>query len=255
MKGINQLVILLLLLLTVLTSLAACSSIEKPTYEQYNSHEVTDNKTPVNNGNFIEADVLSITDGDTLKVSIKEQDLSGIQNNIRKEKLRILLAENNGVIYVRFLAIDTPEITKGKTELYGQEAKNLVEYLLSDDKVIIQMDPNAFTDDYGRLLGHIFTSDRESVQLALLESGLARVAYLNDDYLYIEEYKSASERAKNAGIGIFSINDYVTDSGFDMKAISQKNKFDILSVGEVIKYLENLEIGDIIDIVDNVKGN
>lgn len=99
------------------------------------------------------------------------------------------------------------------------EAKQAVENMLSDNDVLLEFDEKAAFDNYNRLLAHVFNSKGESVQLLLLEAGLARIAYLFDDYKYTSEYLAASERANLKRLNVHSIKGYVTNNGFNMSVI------------------------------------
>lgn len=68
------------------------------------------------------------------------------------------------------------------------------------------------------------------MQKLLLERGYARVAYLFDDYKYVEDYKQAEEMAKRNKIKIHSIPGYVTDKGFDMSVA--ETKIDVENIEE-----------------------
>lgn len=54
------------------------------------------------------------------------------------------------------------------------------------------------------------------MQKILLERGYARVAYLHDEFKYVDDYKQAEKVAKRNKIKIHSIPGYVTDYGFDV---------------------------------------
>src|SRR5690606_15091199 len=111
------------------------------------------------------------------------------------------------------------EITNGKNERFGKEAKDLVNYMLSNGEVWLEIDDKALFDDYDRMLAHVFTPEGESVQLALLKTGLARVAYLYDNYEHVSNYEAAEDSAKAEKLNIHSIEGYVTDRGFNMNVV------------------------------------
>ncbi|WP_425415442.1 thermonuclease family protein [Peribacillus loiseleuriae] len=49
-----------------------------------------------------------------------------------------------------------------------------------------------------------------------MEEGLARVGYVYPpNTRHIDAFEKAQERAKKAGIGIWRLEDYATDRGFD----------------------------------------
>lgn len=87
--------------------------------------------------------------------------------------------------------------------------------LLSDAAVIeIQFDNGDRTDRYQRALCYVYV-DGELIQNILVLEGLARVAYVyspNDSF--ISEIEENEQSAKDAKLGIWSIENYVTKNGF-----------------------------------------
>ena len=112
---------------------------------------------------------------------------------------------------VRFLAVDAPEIKHGdkKADPYGDEAKLYTCMALkSANKIKIEYDENSDkTDKYGRDLVWVFV-DGKLLQEKLLKKGLAKVAYLYDDYKYTDVLKKAEESAKKDKINIWSDYNY-----------------------------------------------
>ncbi|MDC3424234.1 thermonuclease family protein [Aquibacillus sp. 3ASR75-11] len=197
-------------------------------------------------GNWIIADVKQITDGDT--IDIRNLNLEYVNDPELKQRLSGLPSD----VTVRFIAVDAPEITKGKNQLYGKEGKALVEQLLKDKKVLLMMDSKAFQDKYERLLAHVFTSDGKSVQLSLLETGLARTAYLFDDYSFIKQYTAAEEKARVDELNIHSIPGYVTNNGFDMSVVEKNGEISLeeLNLNDIIQIWELIENQDISGLYD-----
>lgn len=115
---------------------------------------------------------------------------------------------------VRFLAIDTPETkhpTKG-SEPYGTEASNFTCKALSNAKEITLEYEKEKTDKYDRVLAWVFV-DGELLQGKLVRKGLAKVAYIYDDYKYTEKLQKLESEAKGDKINIWS--DYKVDySGY-----------------------------------------
>ncbi|MDD2891888.1 MAG: thermonuclease family protein, partial [Candidatus Gracilibacteria bacterium] len=91
-------------------------------------------------GTGILYDVISVVDGDTIKIDI----------NGKTETIRIL-------------GIDTPEkfaTRTGYKECYGEEASDYAKKLLTGKKVRIEFDDTQDKNDkYGRVLAHIFLED------------------------------------------------------------------------------------------------
>lgn len=145
--------------------------------------------------NFEEYELQDIIDGDTIR----------IKYNGSSEKVRLLL-------------LDTPE-TNHKTlgeQPYGPEAKEFAKQLLAgQDTVYLEFDVS-YRDKYKRLLAYVYTKDGISVQEQLLKNGLARVAYIYDpNTKHVDWFKDIQKTAQKSAIGIWSVEDYVTNRGYD----------------------------------------
>lgn len=205
--------------------LSGCSSIDTnlAINEQISSSEMVPDelkRIPVN--------VVRVVDGDTAVVEIRAdyKDYLHKEFGIRVEE----------PVTIRFLGIDTPESTK-EQQLYGVESKEYTTLLLNRDNVEIELDDKVVFDKYGRLLVHIF-ADGQSVQQILLEEGMARIAYIFDDYKYLDNYKAAQEQAKNSQKNIWSIPEYVTDTGFNMDVLTEYMVGDEMSI-------ENIDLDEV----------
>ncbi|MEG2836414.1 thermonuclease family protein [Anaerorhabdus sp.] len=107
---------------------------------------------------------------------------------------------------VRFLAIDTPETVKPNTPVqpYGKEASDRTCELITNAKEIkLEYEETNKTDKYGRKLAWVFV-DGILLQDDLVSKGLAKVAYLYDDYKYTSRIEASQSRSKDAAIGIWS---------------------------------------------------
>jgi micrococcal nuclease len=165
-------------------------------------------------GEWIVAKVDKVVDGDTIVIS--QLNVQQVKNSEVVEEL----SELDSTVRVRFLAIDTPENTKVK-QLYGKESTELVKHFLEGREVIIEIDPQATFDKYDRLLGHVFTREGANIQQFLLRNGLARVAYLYDEYQYVDDYLAAEKAARAEQLHIHAIEGYVTERGFDMDVVDR----------------------------------
>ena len=130
---------------------------------------------------------------------------------------------NNKKERIRLLAIDTPEsvLDNGiKIEKYGKEASNYTcEHVKNAKKIEIEFDPNSDQrDKYGRLLAYVYLDD-VMLQKSLLGEGLAKVAYLYNDYLYTDELKAIEKEAMDNHLGIWSSEDIeiVTEEDLEEK--------------------------------------
>ncbi|GKV69438.1 hypothetical protein NCCP2716_19360 [Sporosarcina sp. NCCP-2716] len=118
---------------------------------------------------------------------------------------------------VRYLLIDTPETNHPRLgkQPFGEQAKQRNQELLNSGKLEIEFDVGPRYDKNDRLLAYIYI-DGESVQEKLLEEGLARVAYVYPpNTRHLDDYEKRQAVAKKKGIGIWTLDDYVTDRGFD----------------------------------------
>lgn len=142
--------------------------------------------------NRITATVTRIIDGDTVEVTIDG----------KKETVRMIL-------------VDTPETKKPNTEVqpFGPEATEFTKQMLENKTVQLEKDVSG-TDKYGRFLYYIWL-DGKLYNEMLLEKGLARVAVYPPDVKYVDEFRQVQKQAQQAAIGIWSIENYATDKGYD----------------------------------------
>lgn len=147
----------------------------------------------VDDGNLIPVELVRTIDGDTIKIRYEGKE----QN-------------------VRYLLIDTPELDHEHFDHqpFAEEATKRNDELLKGGQVQIEFDIGDREDKYGRLLAYVYV-DGESVQQTLLEEGLARVAYIyKPNTMHVDLFKKAEGKASEAGLGIWSIEGYVTNRGF-----------------------------------------
>lgn len=158
---------------------------------------------------FEEYKLQEIIDGDTIR----------IKYNGSSEKVRLLLVD----------APETNHETLGE-QPYGPEAKEFLKQLLADeDSVFVEFDVS-YRDKYERLLAYIYTKDGISVQEQLLKNGLVRVAYIYDpNTKHVDWFKSIQKTAQKLAIGIWSVEDYVTNRGYDKEAYYAAVKEEIQS--------------------------
>ncbi|PID15844.1 thermonuclease [Sporosarcina sp. P34] len=143
---------------------------------------------------LIPVELVKTIDGDTIKIMFEGKE------------------EN-----VRYLLIDTPETNHPRLgkQPYGQQAKVRNQELLQKGHLEIEFDVGGKYDKYGRLLAYIYI-DGKSVQEQLLKEGLARVAYVYPpNTRHLDAFEKAEQQAKKSGIGIWTLEDYTTDRGFD----------------------------------------
>ena len=140
-------------------------------------------KPPVNGVN---ANVVSVTDGDTIKV-VLENGLS--------EKVRLIL-------------VDTPETKHPRlgVQPFGKEASAFTTKELTGKQVTLELDVEE-RDQYGRLLAYVWVGN-SLFNEKLLEEGLARVAVYPPNTRYVDQFRNVQAIAQEAGKGIWSIENY-----------------------------------------------
>jgi micrococcal nuclease len=77
---------------------------------------------------------------------------------------------------VRYLMIDTPEITNGKMDCFGAEARDFNRGLVEGKTVQLSYDVEC-EDKYGRLLAYVSLGDRE-INSLMVERGYACVLWI-----------------------------------------------------------------------------
>ncbi|GEK58338.1 hypothetical protein CHL76_09215 [Marinococcus halophilus] len=138
------------------------------------------------------ATVTNVVDGDTIDVEYEGGE----------ERIRLIL-------------VDTPETKHPQmgVQPFGPEAAEFTTSELDGKDVRLELGVEE-RDYYGRLLAYVFV-DGENFNQQLIEEGLARVAVYPPNTEYLDEFEAAEADARSAGIGIWSIDDYVTDDGYE----------------------------------------
>jgi endonuclease YncB( thermonuclease family) len=129
--------------------------------------------------------VVSVVDGDTIKVSI----------NGTTETLRII-------------GLDTPETLDPRkpVQCFGKEASNKAKELLSGKTVVLEADSTqGELDKYGRLLRYVFV-DGTDYGKYMIANGYAHEYTYHIPYKYQTEYKNAQKSAEANQLGFWSPN-------------------------------------------------
>ncbi len=132
-----------------------------------------------------QARVVHVTDGDTIRVEL----------------------ERGGTERVRYIGIDTPEISHSSDEAdepWGPEATELNEQLVDDRIVLLERDVSD-TDHYDRLLRYVWVETSDGwvmVNGALVANGLADVRAYEPDTRHDEYLRWVEEEARAAGTGM-----------------------------------------------------
>ncbi len=124
--------------------------------------------------------VVSITDGDTLRLEVDGRELR-----------------------VRLIGIDTPEVFP-EVECFGPEAEAALAALAPPGSTIgftYDRDPR---DQYDRELLYLFAADGTSINLELVEQGFARAVLFEPNDRYWNELRAAERAAQDAGLGLWA---------------------------------------------------
>ena len=198
-----------------------------------------------------EQPIQSTKTSDATEKSIESTKTTGTTEQIPVELVEVIDGDTIKVKYngktetIRYLLIDTPEVrhpTLGK-QPGGEEASNRHKELMKAGQVSIEFDVGDRMDDYGRLLAYVYI-DGKSVQKTLLTEGLGRVAYIfPPNTRYLDEYEKAQETAKEAKLGIWEVENYATDRGFNQAVLEDNNdcliKGNINREGDKIYHVPN----------------
>ena len=150
----------------------------------FNTQAPTTMNTATSSSGYVYYSVLSVVDGDTIKI-----DLDG-----KAETLRLI-------------GIDTPETVDPRkpVQCFGHEASNKAKELLLGKKVRIESDPTqGERDKYGRLLVYVYREDGLFYEKYMIEHGYAHEYTYNIPYAYQSEFKSAEASARSAQLGLWA---------------------------------------------------
>jgi len=110
---------------------------------------------------------------------------------------------------IRYLLVDTPEITNGHDDCYGQEAWTYNQALVAGQTVTLVYDVEC-RDRFERLLAYVSVNGRE-VNALLVERGFACVLYIPPDGADRRgEFELLEAAAKAEGRGLWGACDPVT---------------------------------------------
>ena len=133
-------------------------------------------------GEIVEA--IEVIDGDTIKVK-----------NL----------ESGEIFKVRYLGIDTPELTGPSYETcFADEAAERNRELVLDKKLFLEFDMDKY-DRFGRILAYVYAEDGTFVNLELIKEGFARF-YLDDfNNSYQDEFLEAAMNAQENYLGLWGV--------------------------------------------------
>jgi micrococcal nuclease len=102
---------------------------------------------------------------------------------------------------VRYIGIDTPELYP-EPEAFGEAARQANLRLVEGKLVRLERDVSN-TDQYGRLLRHVFVDGETFVSAELVRQGLAEVRAYPPDLKYQTELEKLQQEAQAAGLGLW----------------------------------------------------
>lgn len=110
---------------------------------------------------------------------------------------------------VRLLGINAPEVQHRDkmADAGGEEARLWLVNKLQHAKVHMEIDVDK-ADKYGRTLAHLFTGQKEHINLSLVKAGLASVSIYPPNLLYVKELLAAEKQAEKARLGIWRRPEY-----------------------------------------------
>ena len=157
---------------------------------------------------LVEAKITKYLDGDTIKVTLI----------------------NGFIITVRLLLIDCPEHKRAKIDqqLFGYEALEFIkENLKIGDVVLLEFEGDVIKDKYDRHLAYIWYKNTEGKYLLYNEEivrvGLGKVAYIFSQNKYLNRLLQAQDIARFKKLNIWSIDGYVIDYSYNMKAVGNNS--------------------------------
>jgi micrococcal nuclease len=127
----------------------------------------------------ISGEVVEVTDGDTIEVSLDGE-----------------------VEDVRYIGIDTPEVDPNiGVECFGSDASELNRELVEGERVRLVFDAER-RDRYDRLLAYIYVGDT-FVNAELVRRGYARTLTIEPNDTFAERFARLAQEAANAGRGLW----------------------------------------------------
>lgn len=123
--------------------------------------------------------IVSITDGDTVRMLVDGQELR-----------------------VRLIGLDTPEL-RDPLECFGPEATAALEALAPPGTQVGYAYDRDSRDRYERELLYLFTADGTLINLTLVERGYAEALLVEPNDRYWPELQAAERAARDAGLGLW----------------------------------------------------
>lgn len=111
---------------------------------------------------------------------------------------------------VRLIGVDTPETVHPNkpVEYFGKEASNFTRWLVEGKSVTLEFDWQR-RDKYSRLLAYVYLDDGTLVNKKIIEQGYGH-AYTKFPFKYLEEFRAAELKAREAGKGLWAAGSNLT---------------------------------------------
>lgn len=128
--------------------------------------------------------VTSVTDGDTIRVTIDGRSTR-----------------------VRLIGIDTPEVTDPRkpVQCFGREASRRAHELMDGTQVWLEYDPSQGRHDrYGRTLAYVWQTEAVLVNEKMVNEGFAHEYTYETAYKYRDTFREAEQAARTAERGLWN---------------------------------------------------
>jgi micrococcal nuclease len=128
--------------------------------------------------------VLSVTDGDTIRVSVDGRSTR-----------------------IRLIGIDTPEVSDPRkpVQCFGREASRRAHELMDGTQVWLEYDPSqGRRDRYGRTLAYVWLNETMLVNQQMVSEGFAHEYTYDDSYKYRDTFRHAEQAAQTAELGLWN---------------------------------------------------
>lgn len=139
---------------------------------------------------LFKARVISVVDGDTIKVQFYDEIPLGFQAT---EK-------------VRLIGVNTPELTTTPPEYFAQEARDYTNSILYLQTVYLEFDSvSARKDKYGRMLAYVYRDTQAiSINQELIEKGFGYYyGVFAFNLIQMVNFKNAEQYAKSNKLGLW----------------------------------------------------
>jgi micrococcal nuclease len=133
---------------------------------------------------LLPATLVRIIDGDTIRVLVQGREEA-----------------------VRLIGVDTPEITRGKNEPFGEAAKEFLAAMLANRRLALEPGVEE-RDRYGRLLAYLWTQGEQDgapvfANAQLLRWGYAQLLTIPPNVKYVERFRSAQAAARREALNLW----------------------------------------------------